>query len=127
MRVGAFLLLGLGLTSLGCAATSLPPFARPTSSDISPDPARATLLFFWPEGSCDPAGHYVISTGDGTFLGTIGRGTRLRVDVAPGRYTFLAWNPPEEQGHGVLSSITVPVLHANVFAQRVYFVRLATG
>ena len=69
----------------------------------------------------------MITTRDGRFIGTVGRGTRLETTVAPASYAFMTWNPEFERVGRAPSISDTGVLRADVSAGQTYFVRLAFG
>lgn len=81
--------------SLGAGCAARPPFTHPTPPLDARD-GSATLVFQWAPSSCDAAGYYALVTGEGRFLGTLGRGTRLYVSLASGPVEVIAWNPVME-------------------------------
>ncbi len=111
--------------------TGCPGAPPPHSESTTPIPmhaaGKAKVVFLWPSDNCEPGGHYTIATSGGRFLGNVGRGTRLEVDLPEGAFTFFAWNHRREETSLTVSSANVAVMHAEVYADRTYFVRLAFG
>jgi hypothetical protein len=80
---------------LDCAL-SPPPFTK--SEALSPVIAgSSTVVFEWRITSCDSPGHYVLMSGDGRFIGTVARGTKLLASLPPGLTEIIAWNPVMEE------------------------------
>lgn len=116
----------LAITLASCAA-ALPPNTREVIESARPSAQEATLTFYWPIGSCDPAGHYAIA-GDGRgIVARVGRGTRVTVRVEPGARTFWTWNPRLEETMGAPSPTDVALVRIDAQPGRAYLVRLAFG
>jgi hypothetical protein len=124
MRAVVFAFLGSAVA--GCAGAP-PPMSHVVTSEASADATTSKLVFLWPSDSCEGGGYHVITTRDGRFIGTVGRGTRLETTVAPGSYAFMTWNPEMERFGRAPSISDTGVLRADVSAGQTYFVRLAFG
>jgi hypothetical protein len=116
------------LLGLAACAASPPPFVRaPSSVAASEEPHTASVVFLWPETSCDPPGYFTFATADGRFVGTLSRGAQLTARVPTGERTIVAWNVVMEGATHTIVPATVPVLHADLREGHTYYVRLALG
>jgi hypothetical protein len=78
---------------IGCGSSQRAPFMV-----AGADSARSTdgvLEVSWSTTSCDQAGYLTIMTSDGTFLGNVWTGTKIRAALPPGDVELIAWNPRE--------------------------------
>jgi hypothetical protein len=126
LAVGALASLGV---LAGCSPYR-PPFtqaAMPTSVVAAPASGEATVVFLWPEASCDPPGFVTLATGDGRFVGNLIRGSQISARIPAGPTTIVGWDDLMEEVSQGTDRTTVPVLHAELAAGRTYYVRLAFG
>lgn len=122
-----FAALFLMTSSLVACAGQPPPLSRLTTPTPRHTEGSAKVVFAWPPDSCEPGGYQIITTFDGRFIGNVTRGTRLEVDLPPGRWAFMTWNPENERYGAQPRAERVGVLHAELVEGRTYFTRLTFG
>jgi hypothetical protein len=89
----------------------------------SPPSAHGILEISWPTSSCDRAGYLTIMTSDGTFIGNISTGTRIRTAWPAGDVELIAWNP-REYADGVPHKPYAVIARGRVCANAVSRVRV---
>jgi hypothetical protein len=136
-REGCLVALAACAPSVGCAPYH-PPFSvssittagggtTGTSPAARAAPHQATVVFLWPETSCDPGGYYTLVTREGRFVGNVAAGTQLRAELPAGETTIVGWNEVQEEIGGPGNGSTIPVLRGRLAEGRTYYVQMLFG
>lgn len=121
------LLALVAVASVACVPPPIAPHMQAAGRVPLAKSGRAKVVFLWAENSCERGGFYTVATRDGRFLGNLYADTRLETELPPGPVDFMAFNPLVEEAEGGATSADVAPLHAELAADRTYFVRFAFG
>jgi len=76
--------------AMGCLR--IPPAMTLAASVPPPAAGSASVVLVRPSQACDSGDYAVVVDERGRFVGNVGPGTRLAVEVSPGSQIFYAWN-----------------------------------